>query len=284
MPPRVPNLFGTEQEARRLYQLFLAHLGVHGLHGRVVQACRLIRRHATARHVDPEQSAFTFAIEIDALCALRKYRAAWRRLRRYELLAFGRRLDLHRHRWKAADSHWLSFYCAPLLFFLGRYRLGCLLMEKALRFGLKYGNRSYDWWHHVSNTDPWPVHIFGVTLKHFYDRLGRSLGEWRDWRRFIKGLHPRLFRLAGITREELLDEPARLGAMTERLATIVRERTTSGVTRGQRDLIQSAAAVRRWQEETKKKLRRFKVRIRPVQTAINLRLRELFPELGELPQ
>jgi hypothetical protein len=121
-----------------------------------------------------------------------------------------------------------------------------------------------------------------VTLAHFYERLGKSLREWAHWEKFVDGFHPRLFRQAGVHREEMLANPERLPTFFERLMDIRAERTTSGVTRGQADLIESPAKVKAWHEKTTKQLDEFKETHAPTRKRYNTKLRELFPELREL--
>ena len=42
--------------------------------------------------------------------------------------------------------------------------------------------------------------IYDVTLSHFYSELGRSLTEWPLWTRFVADLHPKLFRMSGVSK------------------------------------------------------------------------------------
>src|SRR5262245_23149612 len=99
---------------------------MNGLNERVVNICSQIRRYA-ARGPGRIAGAFTIHLEIDALCELQEYRAAWRRLRLQEEIVFGERLDLRRRKWSIADGPAIENQYAPLLFFLGRYHQGCAL-------------------------------------------------------------------------------------------------------------------------------------------------------------
>src|SRR5207237_9546900 len=133
-------------------------------------ACRQIRRYA-ARGPGPKHGLFTFSFEIDALCDLKDYGAAWRQLRLREKIVFGERFDLFRGEWSAADARELQFLYAPLLFFLGRHRQGCLLLETSLAFWFRGGKvRSFDMLFNVYNGDGEPWHRCQVTLAHFYRR------------------------------------------------------------------------------------------------------------------
>jgi hypothetical protein len=60
------------------------------------------------------------------------------------------------------------------------------------------------------------------------------------------------------------------------------ERGTSGVTRGQADLVESPAKVRRFQEATQGKLEEFRERIQPTKEKSDVLLKKLFPELRKL--
>jgi hypothetical protein len=279
MSGAIPDLWRAEEDTPRLYQLYLSRLQMNRLHERVVAACRQIRRYA-ARGPGATAGLFTFSHEIDSLCALKNYQAAWRQLRLRDAILFGERFDLARRRWSADDESQLVFYYAPLLFFLGRYRQGCTLLETSLGFWFN-GRKppSYDILFHVYNADKDPRDRCRVTLTHFYDRLGKCLREWQHWEAFVHGFHPRLVRMSGVRREELLANPGLLAVFFDKLMDVRDERTTSGVTGGQWDLIESAAKVKKRQEATQRKLDEFEEWIKPVQERTNRKLQELFPEL-----
>jgi hypothetical protein len=280
----IPDLWQAKEDAARLYPLYLCRLQMNHLHERVVAACPRIRRHA-ARGPGPTEGLFTFSFEIDSLCELKDYHTAWRRLRLRDKIAFGERLDLRGRAWSSADAWELAFSYAPLLFFLGRFRQGCELLETSL--GFWFGGRkarSFDILFHVYNGDDEPWHRCRVTLSHFYGRLGKDLRQWRHWEAFVNGFHPRLFRLSGVRSEELMVDPGRLAVFLDKLMEVQAERTISGVGGSQSDLIDSAARVRKRQEATQQQLDEFKERIRPVQERTNRKLQELFPELQGLPR
>jgi hypothetical protein len=179
----------------------------------------------------------------------------------------------------------LAFSYAPLLFFLGRYRQGCALLETSLRFWFRGRKaRSFDILHHVYNGDDEPRHRSQVTLSHFYGRLGKELCQWRYWEAFVNGFHPRLFRLSDVRREELMADSGRLSLFFDKLMEMLAERTTSGVGGNQSDLTESEAKVRKRQERTQQKVDEFRERIKPVQDRTNHKLQELFPELRGLPR
>lgn len=233
----------------------------------------------------PTEGLFTFSFEIDSLCDLKDYQAAWRRLRLREEIAFGERFDLRTREWSSADGWELAYSYAPLAFFLGRYRQGCEWLETALGFwfGVRTA-RSFDILCYVYNGDEEPWHRCRVTLSHFYGRLGRDLRQWRHWEAFVSGFHPRLFRLSGVRRDELVAAPGRLAEFFDRLMEVRDERTPSGVGGSQSDLIDSAAKVRKRQDAIRRERDEFNERIKPVQERTNRKLQELFPELQGLPR
>lgn len=284
MADAIPDLWRAKEDATRLYELYLCRLWMNHRHERIVAVCPQIRRYA-ARGPGPPEGLFTFSFEIDSLCDLKDYRAAWRRLRVREETVYGERFDLRSREWSGADGWELAYWYAPLLYFLGRYRQGCSLLETSLGFcfdGRKA--RSFDILFHVYNGDEEPCHRCRVTLSHFYRRLGKDLRQWRHWEAFVNGLHARLFRLSRVRRDELLADPRRLAVFFDKLMEARAERTTSGVGGSQSDLIESAPKVRKRQEATRKTLDAFEKRIKPVQDRMNRKLQELFPDLRELPE
>ncbi len=284
MAEMIPDLWRADVDAVGLYKLYLCRLQMNHQHERVVAVCPRIRRYA-ARGPGLTEGLFTFSIEIDSLCDLKDYHAAWRRLRLREVIAFGERFDLRSRKWLSADGRDLMYFYAPLLFFLNRYRQGCALLETALDFwfvGTK--SRSFDMLFHVYNGDAEPVDRCRVTLSHFYGRLGRDLHQWPHWEAFVNGFHARLFRLSGVRVDELVAEPELLSAFFNKLMQVRAERTTSGVSSGQSDLIESAAKVRERQDAIQRNLDEFRERIKGVQERTNLELLKFFPELHEMPR
>jgi hypothetical protein len=282
MAERIPDLWRLKEDVERLYMRYLNRLQMNHLHENVVSACCQIRRYAS-RGPGLKAGLFTFSFEIDSLCDLKDYQAAWRQLRMRERVIYGERLDLAHREWSATDGPELAFAYAPLLFFLGRHRQGCRLLETALGFWFRGRKaRSYDVLFHVYNGDEQPCNRCRVTLSHFYDRLGKGLREWQHWEAFINGFHSRLFRLARVRRQELLDDSRGLAVFFDRLMRIRDDRTTSGVTWGQRDLIESPTNVRRRQDAVQEELEKFRERIKPTHERITTRLQELFPELRGL--
>jgi hypothetical protein len=252
-------------------------------HDAIIQVCRQIRRYAS-RGPGLEQGPFTLTWESDAHWATRDYAAAWRLLRRHEPIFFGKRLDLRHHRWKRTDYQFLADYYAPLLYANRRYLLGCELLEAALNCVYSRRKvRSYDLLTRVYNGGAEPDHRIFVTLAHFYAHLGKTLSQWRHWRAFVSGFHPRLFRLTRVKREDLLEDDQLLPVFYERICGAPRPYASSGVTQGEADLVDSPAKVRRWHEKTQRQRDLFEERIQPTLVAIEARLLELFPILREDP-
>jgi hypothetical protein len=278
----IPDLWRANEDAVRVYQFYLSHLLINDMHERVVAACRQIRRYA-ARGPGATEGLFTISIEIESLCALKDYEAAWRRLRLQEEIAFGKRIDLRSRQWSKADWSELIFSYAPLSYFRGRYRQGCRLLETWLDFwftGTK--PRSFEILFNVYSREVEPTVRGGVTLSHFYARLGRNLRQWRHWEAFVNGFHPRLFRVSGVPRDELLADPARLAEFSDKLIDLQRRRCTSGVDGGESDLIESPAKVKKRQDATRRQLAAFRGRTKPVQERTDRKLKELFPDLPPL--
>ncbi|HLW65947.1 MAG TPA: hypothetical protein VKS79_11620 [Gemmataceae bacterium] len=282
MKRKIPNLWQSGEDARRLYSLFLSRLELGCKYKRMVFACRQIRRYARGGP-GSDAGLFTFGPEIDALCGLKKYGVAWRQLRYYEVRVFGHHLKCDRPKLSTADAMVCSIYHVPLLYFLGRYEKGRNLLEKCLDqwFRVKR-RRSYDIMYLVSNLYRRPLFRCTVTLAHFYQRLGTDLREWRHWAAFVKGFHPGLFSRAPVSQEELLADSSALGPFLEHLSNLHSERVTSGVGGGQSYLIDSPAKVAKRQKALQEKLDDFYRSMRGVIDSTNAKLEQLFPELQEL--
>jgi hypothetical protein len=167
------------------------------------------------------------------------------------------------------------------MYFLGRYSLGSQLLETSLRFWYQRPKaESYDVLFHVYNEDKEPRILPRVTLAHIYRHLGRDLKEWRLWPAFVNGFAAPLFRIAGVEREALLQDSSQLVNFFGNLMRLQEKRVTSGVTRGQADLIEGPAKVKRWQDSRRSKSERF--RNDPARDRIKGILLQHFPELRGL--
>jgi hypothetical protein len=69
--------------------------------------------------------------------------------------------------------------------------------------------------------------------------------------------------MAGVKRDELLKKPSLLKVVFERLRIIQAQRTTSGVSRGQADLLESAIKVAKSQAATQRARRHFTEKVFP---------------------
>jgi hypothetical protein len=144
------------------------------------------------------------------------------------------------------------------MYFLERYAVGAKLLETALSFW--YRRRRAESYHvlfHVYNGDDEPRILPRVTLTHFYRHMGKDLKEWVLWPVFVRGLAAPLFRVASIERKALLADSSQLATFFGHLMRLHSERVTSGATRGQADLIEDPAKVKRWQDARRRNRERF---------------------------
>lgn len=278
--PRLPDLWKAKVDAERMYQIYLARLQMNGLHDRAISACPQIRRYA-AQGPGRRAGLFTFSFEVDCLVRQKAYSTAWRRVQLRDQIIRQRRIPIARRRWTPKDFWELCFTYAPLMYFLERHAFGRSLLETALGFWYRRPDAdSFDILFHVCNADDEPRILPRVTLTHFYRRLGRDLGQWILWPRFVDGLAAPLFRIAGVKRKALLGDPSQLAMFFANLMRVRDARTTSGVTRGQADIIESPAKVRQWQDATRDKSARF--RSDPARMRTQATLLQYFPELEGL--
>jgi len=277
---KVPDLWRANADAERMYQLYLVRLQMNGLHDRVVNASRQIRRYAV-RGPGRRAGLFTFSFEVDSLISQRSYSAAWRQVQLRDEIIRGHRIPLERRRWLPKDFWELAYTYAPLMYFLERYAVGAKLLEIALSFWYRrLKAESYQVLFHVYNGDDEPRVLPRVTLTHFYRRIGKDLKAWELWPVFVRGLAAPLFRIAGIERKALLADSALLATFFGNLMRLRSERVTSGVARGQADLIEDPAKVKRWQDATRASRERFDND--PARDRTRAALYRHFPELESL--
>jgi hypothetical protein len=229
-----------------------------------------------------EQAAFTFTEEIEALCKLKRYKTSWRVLQVREEVLFGQRLDIANHPERAENPYELEYY-APILFVLKRFENGCVLKEAYLDCFFRAAKvRSYDMLCSVYNSDIVPSHRCRVTLSHFYRQLGKDLKDWRHWAAFVNGFPPKLFRLAQVPRDGLLQDATNMPAFFDNLMAIRDGRVTSGVGGSLSDLTDSPGKVKERQDVLQERLRKFDERSAARKSETDMKLEELFPELREL--
>lgn len=277
MSGRIQDLWRTNHDARRYYQLYLAQLLGHEQYERIIAACRRIRHYAK-RGPGAKEGLFTFYFELDALCELKHYRAAWQQLRLLEHLAFGKRFELGRGEFPPSNGTMVFSFYSPILYFLKRYRLGCDILENELDLFFK-GERklSYEMLCHVANDWVRPSNRHLVTLSHFYKRLGKKLHEWQHWETFVNGFHPSFYRILGVDREILLADSQELPSFLEKLKTIRRDQIKHE--NGWAILLISPRKPRPQTESAKRKR---DTESEAAKVARNAKLRELFPELRGL--
>jgi len=276
----VPNLFRTwdnPKQIERYYSLYLAKLhAAHRTH-RLVEVCRSIRRYAR-NHGKPKAGLFTFQYEMYACEGIGDAEAMWRLLRGWDRTALGKTVDLANQRWNAEDAHRLLFLYAPLLYLRGRYRLGCQLLEEALKMHSRQEGWSFELLWHVYKPLPRPSTIYDVTLTHFYRALGRDLGDWPLWGAFVDDFHSKLFRLSGIRRERLRSDPALLKPFFEWISGERERRLFTHTTMGEADLVESRAKVKRRQTDVATKIARLVND--PRRLRLEEELKKIFPELA----
>jgi hypothetical protein len=269
MATGISDLWRMGENAEHLYTFYLLTLLKNDRHDRIIEAARQIRLYAS-RGPGPMAGLFTYTHVFESCCNRGDFRAAWRQHRSQEKLYFGKTRDLKKTKWVSADWYQLLMRKGPLLYFLGRYRIGCRVMEAGLNL-IYRGNRkprSHHLLDYICNRQIEPTHWVCVTLSHYYARLNKPLRSWRHWKRFVSGFHPKLFKTAGITREELLVNDARLREFCERLWIAAHRRANSDASRGE--------------TETKKMRKPVRKRMDPNQRELNRQLRKYFPELNEM--
>jgi hypothetical protein len=266
------------------YELYLARLMLSGDQKRIIQVCRRIRAYA-AQGPGVEAGLFTYFHEQYALCETGEYAVAWRQLLRRDRIRHGASFDYRTYSWGREDCHDLRFCYGPLLYLTGRFSEASAIFEKALEFECRRTNGSYEAMYTVANDDPEPSNHCRVTLLHCYRRLGRSLSDWTGWRSFVMGMHPRLFRMARITRESMLADPGLLIEFQAKLRQILDERTQgSGGTWGICDLLDSPSKVKRRHAGTIRRFKQFQQRIRTKKNRKEGELAEAFGDYEPLPE
>jgi hypothetical protein len=280
MSDRIQDLWRTNDDPRRYYQLYLAQLLRDERYERIIFACRRIRHYAK-RGPGVKEGLFTFYFELDALCELKYYRAAWLQLRRLENHAFGKRFELTRGQFPPSNGMTVFSFYSPILYFLRRNRLGCDMLENELDLFFK-GERkmSYEMFCHVANGWVRPSSRHLVTLSHFYRRLGKKLHEWKHWKTFVNGFHPSFYRILGVDREILLADCQELPAFLDKLNTIRRNQIKHE--NGWAILLKSPRKARPQTESAKRKREQINTQNEAAKSSRNAKLQELFPELRGL--
>jgi hypothetical protein len=279
----VPNLFRTFDNGHKIEQYYSVYLGqllCANERSRVLEVCGCIRRFAK-HHGRPEAGLFTFPFEMDAYEQHKVNAAAmWRVLRSWDRMALGKPVDLAKHRWKPEDSHRLLFFYAPLLYLRAHYRLGCNLLEKAIKMYSRRKGWAFELLWHVYKPMPRPAATYDVTLAHFYRALGRDLRQWELWSAFVDDFPVKLFRLSGVSRNSLRSNPEFLEPFFQWISAERERRLFTHTTMGVIDLLDSPVKVKQRQTATAKQIA--KQASDPRRKELEEMIAATFPELFEI--
>ena len=280
----VPNLFLTlcnRHEIEQYYSIYLVQLLRADRTRRAIEACRCIRRFAK-NHGQPKAALFTFQWEMAAFQRSRLNASAmWRVLRSWDRMALGKPIDLANHRWSGErDVHRLLYFYAPLLYFREHYRLGCELLEKAIRMHSRRKGWGFELLWHIYKPVLRPATTYDVTLTHFYRALGRDIRQWELWGDFVGDFPAELFRLSGVGRNSLQSNPELLEPFFQWICAERERRLFTHTTMGVIDLLQSAAKVKQRQKTVAKKIARSAND--PKRKDLEEKIRKTFPELAEI--
>jgi len=279
----VPNLFCTfdsRYEIERYYSVYLVQLLHANRTRRIIEASRCIRRFARNQG-RPKAGLFTFQWEMEANQRGKlNAPAMWRLLRSWDRLALGKPIELASHRWHPRDGHRLLFFYAPLLYLRGDYRLGCELLEKAIKMHSRRPGWGFELLWHIYKPVRRPVTTYDVTLAHFYRALGCDLREWELWSDFVDEFPAKLFHLAGVSRDSLRSNPKLLKPFFHWICAERQRRLFTHTTMGVVDLLESAAKVERRQTNTAKRIAG--LANDPRRKELEEGIRKTFPELAEI--
>ena len=168
----------------------------------------------------------------------------------------------------------------PFFTFRKRYRLGCGLLEKAIKMHSRRKGWSFELLWHLYKPLRRPATTYDVTLTHFYRALGHDLRQWELWSDFVDDFPAKLFRLSGVSRNSLRSDPAFLKPFFQWICAERERRLFSHTTIGVRDLLESAAKVERRQTSVAKKIARSAND--PQRKNLEEKIRKTFPELAEI--
>ncbi|MFT3878275.1 MAG: hypothetical protein QM703_01285 [Gemmatales bacterium] len=177
----------------------------------------------------------------------------------------------------------------PLHYWLGRYELGCHILESALEPWFNNDWQSSYYWFTPITHQPRKhkaTLFYPVSLAMFYHKLGKDLRDWKQWDAFIDGFPEKFFTVLKIGKKELRNDSNLLPKVISRIGKIQKKNRpyyTSG-DGGQsiEDIIESPRQIKRRHdkllkerhESEEEKRERAKVRRK-----LDQRLVELFPEL-----
>jgi hypothetical protein len=278
----VPNLFqpGLQNEAKKLYTIYLSQLSANSRNRRVLTACEMIKAYAVEAK-QPQVANFTFHYEIEALCKLGRFIEAWKLLRQLEHQAYGKPIDLRAAHWKPKHLDWFWQYHPHILYFLGRYQLGRRMLEAALGARMAHPDPglSYQLLPYVHSAVLRPHHLHQVALYHFYRKLGRDLTAWSGWKQFVEGFDSRVLTMAHLQKEELLGDASKLRGLHRSISRMQAQRLSAGISTGERELVDAPNKVKGLQRELA-----LRASLQDGMAARDAeRLRRIFPELKHQP-
>jgi hypothetical protein len=236
---RLPNIYRMESRdiAGRLYGVAIPRVLWSGYPAEAVRLLRKVRRYARDAKVALRHTGWTYSFEFEALLQLGRAEEAWRLVQR-QLRTFAPRLS----RWPVERrvrymDHFVSFYEVPAAYFSGRHQYAArakeayldAMVERVDAYTLRYA---------IYNGEPEPTNPARLTLWHVYQKVGRRCGDWKNWKRWVRRLHPRLLELTKMTAEELEEDPDRVAVFEKRLREAEKGLRPAGITYGQRDLLE----------------------------------------------
>jgi hypothetical protein len=269
-------------EASRLYEIALSRLLFAGRNQDTIAAARRVRAHVRRAGLWPE-GGWTYTWEIEALLNLQRPRAAWAQYRRW-LRSIRQRTSIATVEQRARSVPPMVQYEFPILYAWGKWAAGARALEAYLAMALRkesvWRPTALDLMYAIYG-DPEPEAKPRVTLTHFYGKLGKTLDQWPDWRRWVRALHPRLLDIGGVTRRRLRDDPALLPDMYRRIVEERRCRTPTHMSSGLKDLVEPEPKVRARQERIREERRISAGRFRGRAEKVRAKVREYFPFLPE---
>jgi len=235
----LPNIYRMESRdiAGRLYATAVPRVLWNGYPAEALRLLRNVRRHARDANVAPHHAGWTYSFEFDALLQLGRTVEAWRLVRRQLRTFWPRRWHWPVERRVQYMDHFVKFSEVPAAFFSGRYQYAARALEAYLD-GMVERVDAYDLRYSIYNDEPVPTHPARVTLWHVYQRVGRHLGDWKNWKRWVGRLHPRLLELTNMSAAELEDDADRIAVFEKRLHEAEKGLRPAGITYGQRDLLE----------------------------------------------
>jgi hypothetical protein len=235
----LPNLYRTESRdiAGRLYGVAIPRVLWSGYPADALRLLRKVRRYGREAKVALRHTGWTYSFEFDALLQLSRTEEAWR-LVRWHLKTFAP----GRSRWPVERrvrymDHFVSFWEVPAAYFSGRYQYAARAKEAYLDAMVERVD-AYTLRYSIYNGDPEPTDLARVTLWHVYQKLGRRLGDWKNWKCWVRRLHPRLLELTKMSAEELEEDADRIAVFEKRLRGAENGLRPAGISYGQRDLLE----------------------------------------------